>query len=434
VPEQPGPLPVAASRARTPRFYYGWWIVAASAVVQMFQNALIMQAFGGYIVELEREFHWSKTLLSGASSMQQLQNGATGPFVGWLLDRVGPRLAIRIGVLLMGVGCVMFSRIHDAVGFYVAFFVIAVGANMAGYLTTTFTIVHWFDRRRSTALSLSSVGNSLGGIAFVAVAVLLETVGWRSTALISGIVLVVLGIPLAQVFYHRPEDIGLHIDGDTPHEDVTPEEVAQLSAAPATDYTLGEALRHPSFWWVSLGHASALFVVGAVNVHLIAYLTQTRSFSLNAASAVVLLVTVMFGVGTVAGGFIGDKGNRQRLSVVCMWMHMTGMLLLAYATGWLMVIAFGLIHGFAWGWRGPQMAALRADYFGRTAFGKIMGISNIVVVMGNVGGPLIAGYMYDHTGDYRIGFDIIAGIALVGSLFFYLAKRPAPPQRTLAGE
>ena len=103
MPEQPGPLPVATSRARTPRFYYGWWIVAASAVVQMFQNALIMQAFGGYIVELEREFHWSKTLLSGASSMQQLQNGATGPFVGWLLDRVGPRLAIRIGVLLMGI-------------------------------------------------------------------------------------------------------------------------------------------------------------------------------------------------------------------------------------------------------------------------------------------------------------------------------------------
>jgi MFS family permease len=70
---------------------------------------------------------------------------------------------------------------------------------------------------------------------------------------------------------------------------------------------------------------------------------------------------------------------------------------------------------------------LRADYFGRSAFGRIMGISNIIVVLGNVGGPLIAGYVYDQTGSYRIGFDILAAIAAVGSVFFYLAKRPVHP-------
>src|SRR4051812_3551373 len=265
----PTTKPTAGLRAIPRSFFYGWWIVAGSAIVQMLQNALVQQSFGGYVVLLEREFGWSKTLLSGASSMQQLQNGATGPIVGWLLDRVGPKTAIRAGVVVMAIGFFMFSRVQTAVGFYLAFFVIAVGANFAGYLTTTFTIVHWFDRRRSSALSLSSIGNSLGGIAFLLVAFSLANYGWRNTALYSGVAILLIGLPLAQIFHHHPEDIGVEIDGGPAHPDAT---TAELSAVPRqVDFTLTEAMRHPTFWWISFGHASALFVVGAVNVHLISY-------------------------------------------------------------------------------------------------------------------------------------------------------------------
>jgi MFS family permease len=318
----------------------------------------------------------------------------------------------------------LFSRIHGPITFYAAFFVISAGANMTGF-PTTFAIVHWFERRRSTALSLAGFGNSLGGIAFVLVAFLLAKLGWRETAFISGIALLVIGLPIAQVFHHRPSDIGLEVDGGPPTVQATQADATAVRGV-RVDFTLRQAMRHPSFWWISLGHASALFVVGAVNVHLVSYLTQTHGYSLAQASGIVLLMTLMFGVGTLSGGFIGDRANRQTSSMVCMVMHMAGMLLLAYAVSGWMIFAFALIHGYAWGWRGPQMAALRADYFGPTAFGRIMGVSNIVVTMGNMAGPLIAGYVYDQTGSYRIGFNILAAIAAFGSAFFYLAKRPAP--------
>src|SRR5207253_4999067 len=122
-------------------------------------------------------------------------------------------------------------------------------------------------------------------------------------------------------------------------------------------------------------------------------------YSLGHAWGIVALMTLMFGVGTVSGGFVGDRGNRQTLSMACMAMHMAGMLILAYARNDLMVLAFALVHGYAWGWRGPQMAALRADYFGRAAFGKIMGVSNVIVTIGTMCGPLIAGFAYDHAGS-----------------------------------
>jgi len=115
-----------------------------------------------------------------------------------------------------------------------------------------------------------------------------------------------------------------------------------------------------------------------------------------------------------------------------MGMHAVGLVLLSHATNLWMVLAFVLIHGLAWGWRGPQMAALRADYFGRTAYGKIMGVSNMIIILGTISGPLIAGFVYDQTGSYRVGFDILAGIAAAGSIFFILARKPSPPARTVA--
>ncbi len=117
-----------------------------------------------------------------------------------------------------------------------------------------------------------------------------------------------------------------------------------------------------------------------------------------------------------------------------MLMHMVGMLLVAFATNVIMVIAFAVLHGLAWGARGPMMQAIRADYFGRTYFGAIMGVSTTLIIFGQVGGPLFAGIMADRTGNYELGFSILAVLAGLGSGFFIFAKRPVPPERPSMGE
>jgi len=70
------------------------------------------------------------------------------------------------------------------------------------------------------------------------------------------------------------------------------------------------------------------------------------------------------------------------------------------------------------------MAAIRADYFGRSSIGMIIGLSSLILVLGQIGGPIIAGAFADWTGNYRMGFTILALLAGVGSLFFLMAKRP----------
>src|SRR5204863_7632672 len=98
------------------------------------------------------------------------------------------------------------------------------------------------------------------------------------------------------------------------------------------------------------------------------------------------------------------------------------------ATLW-MVLAFAVVHGAAWGLRGPFMQAIRADYFGRSAIGMILGLSLMIIVVGQVGGPMIAGIFADLTGNYRAGFTIIAFLAFIGALFFILAVKPQRPLR-----
>ena len=94
-----------------------------------------------------------------------------------------------------------------------------------------------------------------------------------------------------------------------------------------------------------------------------------------------------------------------------------------------MLVAFAALHGIAWGLRGPFMQALRADYFGRSAIGMILGLSFMIITIGQIGGPMIAGIMADATGNYRAGFTTLALLAGLGSVFFLLARRPALPAR-----
>jgi MFS family permease len=167
-----------------------------------------------------------------------------------------------------------------------------------------------------------------------------------------------------------------------------------------------------------------------VNVHAISHLEEDLNYSLTEATLFYSFMTVMQVVGMLIGGVLGDRTDNSWLATICMGMHMVGLLLVAFAVNLPMVLGFCVLHGLAWGLRGPLMQAIRADYFGRTAFGAIMGLSQLIIMFGLISGPLIAGYLADTTGSYRDGFTILAVMAGAGSIFFILATKPPRPRVT----
>jgi len=100
------------------------------------------------------------------------------------------------------------------------------------------------------------------------------------------------------------------------------------------------------------------------------------------------------------------------------------MLILAFFDEYSLLILFAMLHGLAWGIRAPQMVAIRADYFGAESFGRIMGISSLIVMLGMMGGPIFCGMVVDHYGIYQNAFLSIGIISMIGAIFFYMARKP----------
>jgi MFS family permease len=400
--------------------FYGWRIAAAGSALQFLQSLLLNSAFGAYVAVLVQERGWSKTALSGAAALKSTETALLGPVLGWAVDRFGAQGIIRAGIVTFGIGFILLSQIETLLGFYGAFVVLSLGASMCSNFPISVAIIQWFEKHRARALSMSQFGYALGGIFVVLVAWSIQVFGWRATAFGSGVIAIVIGWPLARVIRRRPEDYGETVDGLPP----APKPVGPAAAPVGRAFTAREAVRTRAFWLISLGHAFSLLVVTAVNVHAINHVKEGLGYSLAAASAVFSLVTAGQFLGVMLGWVIGERFDKRMVSAGCMLLHAGGLLLLTYAWGPLVLVAAALMHGVGWGLRGPFMQAIRADYFGKSSIGMIIGLSSLITVFGQIGGPLIAGVLGDWTGDYRAGFTLLAVMAALGSLFFVLAKPP----------
>mgnify|MGYP002629393652 CR=1 FL=1 len=408
------------------RVFHGWKIVAGGALLQALQSGLIIQAYGNYAVVLERQFGWSKTVLAAGYSLNRAESSLLGLPQGWALTRFGAKRVMRVGIVMLSFGFVLFSRINAPWHFFTALGVMAVGASLSGFLSVVTATVRWFENRRARALSFSSLGFAAGGALAPALVWFLQRYGWQNAALLSAVIVLVVGWPVTSVFGPGPEDLGLRVDDMAPGE-VRDEAAFRAEGVSDVHFTLAQAMRTRSFWMISFGHASALLVVGAVLAHLVLFLTSELGFSDQRASFVAAALPMTQFVGILIGGQLGDRINKRLLASVAMLGHMAGLLLLAYATHRWMVWVFIPLHGLSWGVRGPLMQALRADYFGSTYFGQIMGFSSFIIGFGMVGGPLLAGILADRTGNYRLGFTILALMAGLGMTFFVLATPPATP-------
>lgn len=421
--------PTDIVRKNAGRLFFGWWIVLAAVVVQGLQIGLLLQAFGAYFIRLQEEFGWSSAALAWAFSILQLQNGILGPVQGLLVDRLGPRVVLTAGIVVLALGFLLLSQVETLLGFYLVSVVLSVGFGLSGYLTLMVAVANWFRRHRAMALALSTTGLGLGSMLVPVVAISLNTYGWRATAIASCVIILAAGLPLMPLIRGRPERYGMRPDGGPGPSAGT---VVAQARDSGRDFTVGEAIRTPAFWLISFGHGSALLVVGAIMVHLIPHLVQKLEVSLESAAVVVTVMTMTSMVGQISGGFLGDRVDKRLICAAGMVAHCVGLLGITFAASLWQVYVFAIIHGLAWGGRGPLMGAIRADYFGRRSLGTIMGLSAVIVTLGIMSGPVFAGFMRDARGDYQLGFVVLAIITGVGAVFFLAAKRPPLPTRRWA--
>ena len=418
---------MTARTARRPKIFYGWYIAAAGFLTQFMFGVLMFHSFGTYVALMQADFGWSRTTFSLAFAAQRVESGVLGPIQGWVIDTYGPRKVMYLGLVVFAAGFMLLSRVESLPLFYISFLMIAVGSSLGSFLSVLVAIVNWFRRRRVFATGVLTMGFAVGGLTATPMALLIESIGWRDAAFASGVISLVVGLPLAAVVRHRPEPYGMLPDGVQSTSGLAGEQQQEIEWS----MTAREALTTSAFWFLALGQASALLVIGSLMVHLVIYIHEDLGYSLGLAALAITVQTLGQIVGQLFATLFGDRLPKRPLVIVALLLHATAMLLLALADGLPMIYVAVVINGVAWGSRGPLMMGLRADYFGPRRFGTIMGFSSLVIMLGMIIGPIFAGVMYDQTGSYRTGFIVLAIFAALGSVMFLMVRPPADRERWL---
>src|SRR5574341_35589 len=396
------PVTTAAAIWEKTGVFFGWWVVFASATIVFLTGGTFFYGFGALFNPIVDEFGWSRAATSFAFSLRSEVGGIAAPAVGFMVDRVGSRRLMILGVALVALGFILLSRVETLWAFYGAVIVIAIGMSATGGPVGMVTIAHWFKRQRGRALAVMTVGAGASGVMVLVLAALMSAFGWRDALVIVAIAQLAICIPLAMSIRNRPEDLGLQPDGDEPPwKQDQPTPTKQL---PGAGLTVREALRTSAFWKVSLAVGLTNLGVIAIVVHQIPFFTDSVGLSKGLAAASVTAMTLLSLLGRLGFGWLADQVDKR--FVMAGAFALSGVSLLLFATmyeGWQMAYVLPV---FATGFGGgiPVRPAFQAEYFGLRAFGAIQGLAFTIATLGGLLGPVFAGWVYDETESYGLAF------------------------------
>ena len=419
--------------------FYGWWLVGIAVVLLTIMAVSVFQGLGTFLVALQTEFGWSRTVLSGAFSLSRAQGAVLGPIEGWLIDKFGIRRMVLFGYCLMAFGFLMFSqvgnsdfwdlrlfRIESGIWqFYIAFIVISLGSGTGGWLALMSLMNNWFVRQRSLAIATSMSGIHLGGLLVPVLAFGIEMYGFRWTTFGIAIFLWALILPVYAMLRNKPEDMGLLPDGDRPGARRQSEQRATHSAAEDNEpeFTARQALRTRAFWILTVVHMSSSVSIVTLALHLAPKLTD-MGMSLSGAGTIVLIYTLLALPTQFAAGWLADRMPKPTLIFIFILLQGVAIMIIAVSDQIFMALIFALLYGIGFGGRIPLLTSIRGEYFGRKAFATIMGLSQMPNNICMIFAPLFAGFMFDTTGTYFIPFAFFGLLNILGAFLMLAVKRP----------
>ena len=443
-PAGAGSGPGQSARPGASGIYYGWYIVAATGFVMTIATVPLFHAMTLWAVALEKHFMWPRGQLSLALTLTRIEGGLMGPLEGYLTDKLGGRLMVLMGFIILGIGFLFFWQIDAGFWpvaplymFYFAYMVMALGQGLGSWVPMMTTINNWFSRRMASAMGWANFMSRGGaliviplidlgingsiGIPFTQRTVSIGYIlGWEGVALALAIVIFAAAVPLSLLIRNKPEDMGLYPDGAA-----APSTRGGRTPAIPQGLTAQQAIRTSAFWLIAVGHGMTSMIILAIFTHL-GLLLKDAGFE-QYAGTVVILYTVVSMFAQPLGGYAGDRFPKRIGLFIFTTIQATAVLLLTYSTELWMFYTFAVIFGIGFGGRNPLTTSIRGEYFGRGNFGKILGISTIPMNGLLLISSPFAGYMYDWQGSYTIALLVLAACNYAGGVCFLFARRPRLP-------
>ena len=389
---------------------------------------------------ISEELGFSRAETSVASSIGRLEGGIESPLTGWITDRWGARWVILLGVFLISLSLILMKYINSLWGYWIVWgILLGTGCNIALTLPMDTTLSNWFVKKRGLALSVKWVFSGLSGVLVMPLIAYLITIeGWRDTCFIGGVVMAIVGLPIAWFLIkpHRPEYYGLLPDGAKIAEEVAVSQEKMLehgakyaAEVKEVEFTLRQAIKTRAFWLLFLVQSIPSLIGPVMTLHCIPFLTD-RGIDEKVAAAIMAMM-IFFSLPTrFLGGVIADRLDIRHLrfiKTVAYILQGIGVVIFLYYPTITVIYIWFILYGLGQGLTITISPLMRARFFGRKAFGSIQGIAAMLMTPIGVAAPIYAGWIYDTTGSYEIAFiqfAVLLGVATVLSLFLLPPKPP----------
>jgi len=393
---------------------YRWVIVAAGGL-------LGCVAFGAmfslpvFLRSIAQDTGWSITGVSSAMTIAFVTMAVGSIAWGSLSDRLGPRIVVLAGSVLLAAGLALASRTRSLLAFQL-FFGLLIGASTSAIFAPMMACVTgWFETRRSLAVSLVSAGMGMAPMTMSPLAAWLVThQSWRMSMLIIAALVAAVMIPVS-FLVRRPPALESHAAASVPQQDSAP------------DMTRGQALRSPQFLILMITNFFCCAAHSGPIFHTVSY-AVTCGIPLMLAVSIYSVEGLAGLGGRVAFGLLGDRFGAKRVLVIGLLVQAFGTLAYLMARELATFYTVAAMFGFIYAGVMPLYSVIARENFPLPMMGMVIGGMAMAGGLGMSTGPVVGGMIYDAYNSYSwlfiTCFCLGIGAFLIGMTFKPFPKRP----------
>lgn len=392
-----------------------WLIAGIGCIVLVVSNGMAVSGLSVFDESILNEFGWNRAEFKFGGMVTFGVSALLSPFGGAILDRVGVKKSLLFGWFLLMATYTGYSHIDSLTDLYIVHALLGVVLIFCGLNPAIIMVSSWFKTKRGTAIGITLIGTSLGGIVFPQYGTaMMNVMGWRETFQWAVIFPLIMFFIVLLLVEDKPSE------NDSPAQSTMPESAEYGAESASLSYS--EAIKTRAFWALTAIAMTTFYTVLAVQAHLFLYL---RDLQLSASSAT-NAISLFFGcamLGKLIFGYLADYIHFKKVFIGNIIVMLLGSVCLALMNThliWFAIIAFGL----GWGGVYTTLQLSAVNCFGLQSAGKILGTIAVLDCFGGGLGIWLTGVLYTQYSNYQVAFIVFVVLVTIALLLVPQIKQP----------
>ena len=372
-----------------------WRLLVALGLVVLGNSSMYVVSV--VLPTVQTEFGIDRASASLPYTFMMVCLGLGGIWTGRMADRHGLMKVLWVGALAVAGGFLWAAQSGSIWTFGLAHGLLGLLGGASTFAPLLADTSQWWNRRRGIAVAICASGNYIAGALWPPLVQHgIETIGWRPTYTIMGLVCGLGMLALSGLMRQRPPL-------------APPVSASVAGAAPAADRSRPFGLSPSSAQWLlCVAGVGCCVAMSMPQVHIVAYCTDLGYGAARGAEMLSLMLASGI-VSRLVSGFICDRIGGIRTLLLGSALQGVALLLFLPFDGMVPLYVVSALFGLFQGGIVPSYAIIIREHFALQEVGARVGAVIMATLIGMALGGWLSGWIFDMTGSYDAAF--INGIA-----------------------